>query len=107
MPEEASQFKRIHAADVSIAEIRPDNIRVRVLGTVIDKNDTRIVIDDGTGKLEVVFDNNVDVKINQLVRVFGRIIPLENGFELQGEIIQDMSGLDMDLYKKVKGLVKR
>ncbi len=44
------------------------------------------------------------MKPKQLVRVFGRVIPVESGFELQGEIMQDMSDLDLDLYKKTKKL---
>ena len=37
-----------------------------------------------------------------MVRVFGRVIPVENGFEMQGEIVQDMSQLDIELHRKVE-----
>jgi hypothetical protein len=96
--------RRLPSVERKISEIRPEDVRVKVLGTVIDKNGSRLVMDDGTGRIEVVFDEHVDVKLNQLVRVFGRVIPLEDGFEIQSEILQDMSLLDMDLLKKVEGI---
>mgnify|MGYP001596392462 CR=1 FL=1 len=89
-----------------IAGIRPEDIRVRILGTVIDKNAdaTRLVLDDGTGRIDVVSDTPLQGELNQMVRVFGRVIPLENGVELQGEITQDMSQLDLVLLEKLKSL---
>jgi len=72
------------------------------LGTVIDRNGDRLVLDDGTGQITVTLEGAAEV--NQMVRVFGRVIPLESGFELQGEVAQDMSRLDLGLLKRVKGL---
>ena len=94
--------RRLPSVERKISGIRPEDVRVKILGTVIDKNGGRLVVDDGTGKIEVVFDGPVDVQVNQLVRVLGRVIPLEEGFELQSEILQDMSLLDMELLKKVE-----
>lgn len=89
-----------------ISGIRPEDIRVTVLGTVIDKNAdaTRLVLDDGTGKVNIVSDSPLQGQLNQMVRVFGRVIPLENGVEIQGEIAQDMSQLDLALLKRMKSL---
>ena len=39
-------------------------------------------------------------EINDIVRVFGRVIPIEGGVEISGEILQDMSNVNMELYKK-------
>jgi hypothetical protein len=104
MPEEFQ--RRLPSVERAIAEIRPDDIRVSVIGTLIDKNKegTRFMVDDGVGKIAVGVDSPVKAEMNQLVRVFGRVIPLENGSELQGDIVQDMSALDMGLFKRVKGL---
>lgn len=104
MPDEFQ--RRLPSTERTIAEIKPEDIRINIVGTIIDKNDdsTSIVIDDGSGKVAVSFETAQSAEINQFVRVFGRAIPLENGVELQGEIIQDMSKLDKGLLKKVKGL---
>lgn len=73
MPEdipEATIRKRAPAVDRKISEIKPTDARVRILGTVIDKQEDKIVVDDGTGKIEIGFDGPVNVEINQFVRVF-------------------------------------
>jgi len=105
MPDEKVPFpRRFPAIERKIAEIKPNDVRISILGTLIDKDENLIVIDDGSGKIKVVFDKPIDFTINQRVRVFGRVIPLEDGFEIQGEIIQDMSKLDINLYNEVKNL---
>lgn len=96
--------RRLASVERMMAEIKPEDIRVCVIGTVIDRTEdgNRFVLDDGTGKVTVSSDSSP--QLNQIVRVFGRVIPLENGVELQGEIIQDMNSLNMELLKAVKGL---
>lgn len=103
----AEEFqRRLPSLERDIADIRPEDIRVSVIGTMIDKNDegTRLVLDDGTGKVAISAESPVTMEVNKIVRVFGRVIPLEKGVELQGEIVQDMSKLDRELLKSVKGL---
>ena len=85
----------------AVGNIKQDDIRIKVIGTVLDIQDNRVVLDDGTGKIDAVFDSPPEVEANQLVCVFGRVISLENGFELQGEFLQKLEGLDMELRKKV------
>lgn len=96
--------RRLPAKRRNISEIKPEDIRVGVTGTIIGKQDNIIVLDDGTGKVNVSFEEPVKFEENQLVRVFGRVMPMEGGVELQGEIIQDMKGLDLELKKRVEGL---
>lgn len=102
MPEDERDFRRLPAVERSVSGIKPEDMRVSLLGTVVDKQDNSIVLDDGTGKVNVNFEGDVNVGASQLVRVMGRVIPIENGFEIQGEVAQDMSGLDLGLHKRVK-----
>jgi predicted membrane protein len=107
MPENLEGFvspRRLPSVSRRVSEIGRGDVRVRLLGTVIDKNENVIVIDDGTGKINVTFGEPVTFETNQLVRIFGRVIPMEEGFEIQGEVIQDMKDVDLDLYKKVNEL---
>lgn len=106
MAEDAGFQRRLPAVSRQVAEIRPEDIRVSILGTVIDKQEGTLVIDDGTGRVHVTVEEPI-TEAGRLVRVFGRVIPLENGAELHGELIQDMTGLDMELYKQVEELWKR
>ena len=97
------QYRRMPAVPRTIATINPEtDIRVRILGRVIDKFDGTIVMDDGSATTEIVVEN-LNVETGKLVRVFCRVMPLESGFELRAEIVQDMDSLDVDLYKKIQG----
>ncbi len=100
---EKLMYKRASAQLKRISEIEPEkDIRVQILGRVIDKTDGTLVVDDGSTKAEIVTDDST-AQTGSLVRVFARVLPLEEGYELRGEIVQDMSRLDLDLYKKVYG----
>ncbi len=101
---ESSVIRRVPSVFRNIADIKPEDIRISIVGTIVGKEGDFIVIDDGTGQINVSFDREVDFSPNQLVRVMGRIIPVEGGFELQGEIIQDMSKLDIELFKKINSI---
>lgn len=105
MPEEFR--KRIPSKERKIEDIQPEDVRVRITGTVIDKNENTLVVDDGTGKINATFEEEPDAEKGQLVRVFGRIVPIEDGFEIQGELAQDMSSLDLELKKKVEKALGR
>ena len=96
--------KRLPAAERSIAEIKPEDIRVRITGMVLDRDGNRFALDDGTGKTEVTFDGEPK---SDFVRVFGRVMSNDSGFEIQGEIVQDMSKIDRNLMAKVRELEQK
>ena len=103
--EERQKYERLPAVEKKIGAIDKQNdSRVSILGTIIDRKENIIAVDDGSGKAEVFFEEMPDTSKMKLVRVIGRIVPMENGFEIRGEILQDMSGLDMKLFEKVKKL---
>lgn len=102
MEEKILQYKRAPAKARKINKIDPEkDIRVRILGTVIDKSEDVLVIDDGSQKAEIVIDPSTDVSVGSIVRVFARVLPLESGFDLRAEIVQNMSGIDLELYNKI------
>ena len=97
-----NQYHRLAATPKKITDINPEkDVRVRILGRIIDKSDGTIVVDDGSSTAQIVTDASCE--IDDFVCVFARVLPLETGYELRGEIVQNKSGLDMDLYKKVYG----
>ncbi len=97
--------KRLPAKEKKISEIRENDVRVKVLGVVIDRNETSMVIDDGSGNIEVVADNAPET--GKFIKAILRILPLMNGFEARLETYQDMEGFDMELYKQAKELANR
>jgi uncharacterized protein YdeI (BOF family) len=101
-PREGFVKRRIPSVERRITDIMAEDMRVSLIGTIIDKQEDSIILDDGTGKITIGFGNPVEIETDQIVRVFGRVIPLEQGFELQGEILQDMRGISMDLLKRLR-----
>ena len=105
MPNPSHYYKR------KIEEINPENdFKVKVMGFIVDKKDDTLVIDDGSAKLQVFVDipNIIDnINPNQLVRVFGSVVPTDEGFEVKADIVQDLSDLNINLYKKVDELYNK
>jgi len=96
------QYKRLAAVPRKALDINPEkDVRVRIFGRVIDKQDGSIIVDDGSSPTPIVTDGQCE--INDVVRVFARVLPLEDGYELRGEIVQVLNELDMELYKKIHG----
>jgi hypothetical protein len=93
-----------------ISEINPDtDLKVKLIGFVVDKKGETMVLDDGSGKVSAFIDAPdimEKIKINQLIRVFGSTLPTESGFEIKVDLIQDLTNLNINLYKKVEELYK-
>jgi len=93
------KYRRLPASRRRISDISPEkDIRIRVLGKVLDKSSSTVIIDDGSGKAEIFVDELPD---NDFVQIFARVLPLEDGYELRAEAVQDMDKLDIDLHKKI------
>ena len=107
MPDERLMRRRLPALEKKIADIQPESdVRVRLIGTIIDSSLNSVVLDDGSGKIEIYFEDQPNVRNGQLVRVITRILPLIDGFECKGEVLQNLDGFNLDLYKKVKEIVR-
>lgn len=102
--------KRLPAADKAIAEIEPEkDIRVKIIGKVVGLGTDSFVIDDGAGTVQITTDPEISmesVKVNDSVRVIGRVFASESGFELRADAVQNVNGIDMELLKKVRNLEK-
>ncbi|MEM5804283.1 MAG: hypothetical protein QXU82_00305 [Candidatus Aenigmatarchaeota archaeon] len=98
--------RRLPAIEKRISEISIDeDVRIRILGTVLEVAETSLLIDDGTGKAEVTFDdaNSLNgIGKGQIIRVVARVLPLIDGYVLKGECVQGLEGFDINLYKRAK-----
>ncbi len=102
-----SERKRRNVAfEKRISELNSTDIRVKVIGTVIEKDASNmsIVIDDGGSTLRILLepDEFNKIEVGKLIRVMGVVIPPLEGetVELRGEIVQDFSKLNPELYEK-------
>jgi hypothetical protein len=98
--------KRNTAFEKKIADVKKEDIRVALIGTIIEKDPSihAIIIDDGEAKMRVLLPEEFFDKFEtgQTVRVIGLVAPALEGDEkeLRGEIIQDFSKLDRQLYRE-------
>jgi len=96
--------RRAPAKHRNIEDINPkDDIRVRIVCTVLEKKEDSVVVDDGTGTTEVFLDQDdlAEIEEKERIRIIGRVLPTPESFEIQGEILQSMKDVDMELYEKV------
>jgi hypothetical protein len=98
--------KRLPGKERQISEISEKDYRVLVLGTIVDLDeaDSSALLDDGTARAILLFADPEQlgaVKEGERVRVIGKA-RREGEVEIEVEIIQDMSGLDLGLYEQVR-----
>jgi len=101
--------RRLPAKERTISDIQADkDVRVRIMGTVIGLSGNSLMVDDGSSHAEILFDKTdllTGLKEGQLVKVVTRILPLIDGYECRGEAVQDLTGININLYKQVRGLI--
>jgi len=94
-------FDLIHYRPKKIAKISKTDSHIALIGKVIETKENSFTLSDDTGKLEIETDQLV--KKGKLIRVFCSIIDEKP----QADIIQDLTGLDLNLYKKVEELYNK
>lgn len=106
MPDKSFEDRRRAPAEFKkIEDVGADDVRVSLIGTVVDVGEGKLVVDDGTGTIQVNFDLSEDLdelKQGRKVRIIGR--PGEG--EMDGEAVQDFSDFDMELYEKTRDKLK-
>lgn len=93
------KYKRSAAVRRQISKIdKAKDIRVRIIGKVVDKYNDSVLLQDETGSREVKMDPSFAQALNknEIIRVFCKVVE----DDLICELIQDMNNLDVDLYTK-------
>ena len=102
MQDDFRGFRRFPTAEKKIKDIEPEDIRVGFIGTITDKNKGKLSVDDGTGSIDALFEENVieNLEKGKVVRIVGK---LSEG-TVKGESVQDFSKFDLDLYRKIRSM---
>ena len=89
----------------SISKITDDDRKVSVIGVVTELKEGSFVLDDADGKIEVFFDKKFSERIKEgmSVRVFCSI----EEKKMNLDVLQDISGLDLNLLNTVEELYSR
>ncbi len=103
-------MRRLPGVEKSIAKITGEEHRVSIIGVVVEKNEMNnsALIDDGTGRAIAYFATQEEynkAKEGRVIRIIGKVRKDEN-IEIDVEIIQDMSKLDLGLYEQVKYVIQ-
>lgn len=100
MQDDFRGFKRFPAVEKKIGEITQDDVRVSFIGTIVDKGEGKIAVDDGSGNVEILFEDEIikDLKTGKVVRVVGKV---DSDGLINGEAVQDFSKFNISLYKEV------
>ncbi|HKZ45257.1 MAG TPA: hypothetical protein VJ343_00975 [archaeon] len=85
---------------ISEINVKSDD-RIAVMGDVVELGENSFILDDGSAKAEIVFEG--ELKKKQMVRVFCSIV--EN--QLKADVVQNLDGLDLNLYKKIDELYQK
>ena len=84
-----------------ISKVDSNDSKVCLLGNVVDSNENSFVLDDGTGKIEINHDGEVEK--NKLTRVFCTVADEK----LNADVVRNMENLDVNLFKKVNELYNK
>lgn len=92
-----------------VKDVSSKDLRVSVIGKIIDKRKDALVLDDGTGKITARFGEETQkalskIKTGDQIKVLGTVMPLEKTIELNGEIVQPYD-VDRRLVNKVFELI--
>jgi uncharacterized protein YdeI (BOF family) len=104
----ANEQRTAPARPKKVEEINPkQDLKVRVTGTLVSVENDSVSLDDSTGTVEIFLEDDMidGLEEGQRVRVFGRVLPTPDSFEIQGEIVQDFSNVDPELQSRVKKIV--
>ena len=88
-----------------INQITKEDSKIAVSGLIIDKDNDIIFIDDTTGVIAV--NVQTDFPLNTFVRVFGFLVNNGEGTQLQGQIVQDLTQVNKQLYQRTKKLLNQ
>ncbi len=100
------------AAPRLIGKIRPDDDRIRVVGTVKNVNeDGSFLLEDKTGVIHVIPSENLQSQSTKptegtILRACGTVeVSMDGGHVLRADLTQDFSGIDLELYHRVREVV--
>jgi len=94
--------------EMKISEIREAGRKVCVFGRVIDREGDALIIDDGSGKLQVdlSFLKNPELlkglKIGEKVRIFGGVTTRGGEAIVVADVVQLAMDFDEELWEKIR-----
>ena len=95
---------------LTVAEVDPHIHRsVLLTGQVLVKDEDHFILDDGSGSASVfvIPSEAKEREEKEYVRVFGKVLPTPDGFEIQAEAVQKMENINLQLQEKVNKYLQK
>lgn len=105
-----SPYHKSPAKPRRVSEIKTGDEQIRIVGTIVDKKESELTLDDGTGRLSILYEEMgvpEEIDIGSKVRVFGTPLNVGESHEIHAEIIQKIDNLDLGLYREVRREIKK
>ncbi|MEM5829591.1 MAG: hypothetical protein QW040_02735 [Candidatus Aenigmatarchaeota archaeon] len=90
-----------HYLPRKISSISRIDSKVALIGKIAKVSENSFILEDETGKIEIFSEE--EVKEGELVRVFCSLV---DG-KLKADVVQDLKGFDLNLFKKAEELYKK
>jgi hypothetical protein len=90
-----------HYSPRKISSISKSDSKVALIGKVVENLENSFILEDDSGRAEIFCEEGA--REGELVRVFCSVIE----GKLKADIVQNLKGLDLNLFKKVEELYKR
>jgi len=84
-----------------VSSILKTDSKVSLVGKIVDVLENSFVLEDETGKVEIACEESLEK--GKIVRVF--CICFDG--KLKADVVQDLKGLDLNLFKKVEELYRK
>jgi hypothetical protein len=90
-----------HYSPRKISSISKTDSKIALIGKIAETRENSFILEDDSGRAEIFCEEGA--RQGELVRVFCSVI---DG-RLKADIVQNLKGLDLNLFKKVEELYKR
>ncbi len=97
----------MHYKEKNIKNLDINDINVAISGIIVSKIGNTILLDDGDAQITIISNNDQEFKENAYIRAFGTLIYIDNTLHLQTHFIQDLSNINKNLHKKIKGILSK
>jgi hypothetical protein len=95
-----SSFQRLPSREKKISEIGAGDTRVSIVGTVVGASGNSFTVDDGSGVMNIIFEEPQNISQGGMVRVFGKIAGGEGEPEMHGDAWHEFPAEDLAMWRE-------
>lgn len=101
---------QLPAMETSISDINDGTVnKIRVVGSIVSMDEKGFILDDTTGEMKIIANKAYGTSLTEKtpVQVIGRVLKIEDGFELRADFVNKLDDMNLKLYRKVNNAIKK